>query len=490
MWLPYEYGTVPYHTTYISNMLVRGTDSLYSLWQKYFILMNIDPKTAWHRAARRFLPPTLLLLLLLPRSSYSYPPRNNPLLSQRDNHIFRAIIHLPFHFCAAKDERQISPITSNSKFNNDDIATMSGAAASQSYASLAKSLMDDVVNATEEPTPERVLDILSALARDTHPEQITIEILESTQIGKILVKAVKACKRHKRTSSSPPEQQQWSDVISTAEDLISKYKEAADKESKSKSKQQAAANVMASQQHGLPTSTSAYKTRLLAQRKELYKDPPTLPPPHIIIESQSVKQQPKRNKTTGELTFEPGNNKDIVKVLKEFHPNRTPEEVLRSGSFGGTYFRPITSAVTNIHYNSSAVLKDTLPSSWIDGLNKSTMLTSSTYNISVNKYKVKCGGSLGMWESSGWISDADPYGWFQWYCRFYLGRRCSDDARQISRWCKSAGVNGRFRSQLCNKILSAGAKCDDVKISPVIRQTLLHWGLEITEDVLSKHRKK
>ena len=39
----------------------------------------------------------------------------------------------------------------------------------------------------------------------------------------------------------------------------------------------------------------------------------------------------------------------------------------------------------------------------------------------MNKYGVKCGGTLDMWESSGWISAIDPYGWFQWYCRFYLG---------------------------------------------------------------------
>ena len=95
-----------------------------------------------------------------------------------------------------------------------------------------------------------------------------------------------------------------------------------------------------------------------------------------------------------------------------------------------------------------------------------------------------------MWESSGWIVDCDPYGWFQWYCRFYQGRRCSDDARQISRWCKSAGPKGRFRSQLCNKILAAKTSCGNASISPVIRQTLLHWGLEITEIVLEKHRKR
>ena len=50
------------------------------------------------------------------------------------------------------------------------------------------------------------------------------------------------------------------------------------------------------------------------------------------------------------------------------------------------------------------------------------MIYSSIYDEGVNTYKVKCGGSLEMWETSGWITEQDPYGWFMWYCRFYLGR--------------------------------------------------------------------
>jgi hypothetical protein len=88
------------------------------------------------------------------------------------------------------------------------------------------------------------------------------------------------------------------------------------------------------------------------------------------------------------------------------------------------------------------------------------------------------------------IGPHSPYGWFQWYCRFYQGRRCSDDTRQIGRWMGVCGPKGRFRSQLCNKIMAANTKFNDTKISPVIRQTLWHWGIEITEDVLEKHRKR
>merc|ERR1712050_291453 len=97
---------------------------------------------------------------------------------------------------------------------------------------------------------------------------------------------------------------------------------------------------------------------------------------------------------------------------------------------------------------------------------------SQIYNKQVNKYKVSCGGSLGQWECSGWISAQDPYGWFQWYCRFFQGRRSSDDGRQISRWSKGQGPTGRWRTRLCNDIIAKRAAIDDVKVSPVIRQVL------------------
>ena len=157
---------------------------------------------------------------------------------------------------------------------------------------------------------------------------------------------------------------------------------------------------------GLPQSVSEYNTRLNRQKKELYKNPPVLPPDHVTIEEEKC-PLPKRDKKTGMLTFVCGKDKSIQKLLQDFRPNRTPEEVMRAGAFGGTYFRPITSAVTNIHYNSNDVLRDSVDPKWIEGLDKKLMLTSSKYNTAVNKYGVKCGGSLGMWESSGWISDSD-----------------------------------------------------------------------------------
>ncbi len=158
----------------------------------------------------------------------------------------------------------------------------------------------------------------------------------------------------------------------------------------------------------------------------------------------------------------------------EFKPNLTPKEVLQLGSFGGTYFRVITSSITGETYKD--VWKE-FPEDWFEGLNISRKITSKVYDNSVNTYKVSCGGDLKMWEESGWITEIDPYGWFQWYCRFYLGRRCSDDKRQISRALGVMGPTGRWRRNLTNKCLQSGGKSlekvvDDVKISPKIRQLL------------------
>lgn len=351
--------------------------------------------------------------------------------------------------------------------------------------SISKEILKDGI-----PCPDRCTDLITSLASICAENKITISILEETMIGKSLTKANKSFKRQKRTSDAT-EADKWQNCISQSDKILLTLKEQVSNEHNEKKAAKTAAAKRMSLEPGLPKNATVYKSRLESQKKEMYKNPPVLPPPTIPIEDEFV-ALPKRDKKTGEFTFTVGEGENISDVLKSFHPNRSPEEILRAGAFGGTYFRSIASAVTNIKYKPSDVLRDTLKPEWIKGLNASKVLTSSTYVPSVNKFRVKCGGSLGMWESSGWISDSDPYGWFQWYCRFYQGRRCGDDGRQISRWMKSVGEKGRFRSQLCNKIFAAGgfSHVSDVKISPVIRQTLLHWGLEITEDILRKHGKR
>ena len=103
---------------------------------------------------------------------------------------------------------------------------------------------------------------------------------------------------------------------------------------------------------------------------------------------------------------------------------------------------------------------------------------SSYYDVSVTKYGVKCGASLRLWENKGWINKIDPYGWFQWYFRYWLVRKSLDDERQINRWKR---IVSRFRGKLVKMIKDAGSKFNNCPISPKIRQILLHWGYELTK---------
>lgn len=300
--------------------------------------------------------------------------------------------------------------------------------------------------------------------------------------------------RRRSAASNSIERQQWDELLALVKEKRMVDQQASTKQTTDDANDEDEEETNErGDDEGLPGTVSQYLRRLQKHNKDLHKNPPALPPGAVTV-YETRAPLPKRDQTTRRLSF-PSNrdaDQETAKLIKEFRPNTTPEEVLRGGAFGGTYFRPIHSAVTNRFYKASEVLHDSVPPEWIAGLDKKEFLTNTKYNAAVNKFNVKCGGSLGMWESSGWISDADPYGWFQWYCRFYQGRRCSDDARQIRRWLGVAGLKGRFKSQLCNKILAAGgiSHINDASISPVIRQSLFHWGLQITSDVLEKHKRR
>lgn len=171
----------------------------------------------------------------------------------------------------------------------------------------------------------------------------------------------------------------------------------------------------------------------------------------------------------------------------DFRPNLTPKEVLHRGSFGGTYFRDIHSSVLAKKLRGRDQVAE-LPKEWFQGLNLKKQVCSRVYDPTVNKYGVRCGGGLDMWEGSGWIVEQDPYGWFQWYCHFYLGRRTDDDDRQVSRG--KGVIAGRWRNNLIGKIARGGRAFDDYSVSPVIRQALQHWGYVLTEKDCKKYIKK
>ena len=108
----------------------------------------------------------------------------------------------------------------------------------------------------------------------------------------------------------------------------------------------------------------------------------------------------------------------------EFKPALKPAQMLRLGVFCGKYMTDC---------------RKEFPASWF----KHAKLAKNGRDSSLNFFGVDASQPLSVWKSKGWIYKDDPRGWFQWYCRYYLGRRCPDDARQIARWrgrqCGSPG---------------------------------------------------
>ena len=154
----------------------------------------------------------------------------------------------------------------------------------------------------------------------------------------------------------------------------------------------------------------------------------------------------------------------------DFTPNLSPKEIIRLGSFGGIYFYDEEGRI-DINYKE-------FPSDWFEGLEESFYL-SKKYNRKINFFKIKSGLSQEEWEEKGWINKQDPRGWFQWYCRYYMGRRTDDDERQIKRWNNFCGEKGRWRNYIYSKINKRGTSTDDISFSLAIRQSLLHWGYMI-----------
>jgi len=164
----------------------------------------------------------------------------------------------------------------------------------------------------------------------------------------------------------------------------------------------------------------------------------------------------------------------------EFRPNLSPQEIFKLGSFGGTYWREIYSSVTKKWYKDADLEFD-----WENIPRTNLIRPWNEYDKESNKYGVKVGTTLEFWESKHWIHPQDPYGWVQWYCRFYTGRRTDDDERQIKRWLNIAGPNGRFRKRLISMIKQKKTTYNDYSISPAIRQTLQHWAYQLTKQELT-----
>jgi hypothetical protein len=134
-----------------------------------------------------------------------------------------------------------------------------------------------------------------------------------------------------------------------------------------------------------------------------------------------------------------------------FKPDLTPKQMFELGVFGGDYF-----AEDIAEY----------PKSWT----AHAKLSDHGYDATLNYFGVRASQPLAEWQRKGWIHPADPRGWFQWYCRYTMGRRMpEEDERQIRRW-----YNVRRHIAQLQKHCAPG----DQHCRPVQRQALLHWAYD------------
>lgn len=134
----------------------------------------------------------------------------------------------------------------------------------------------------------------------------------------------------------------------------------------------------------------------------------------------------------------------------DFKPELTPKEMLELGVFGGKYMTDC---------------REEFPASWF----RNAKLSPERRDAQLNYFHVNASAPLSVWRKKGWIYHEDPRGWFQWYCRYYLGRRCPDDERQIKRW----RAIQRHIAQI-KKHCPRG----EVECRPKQRQAVLHWAYD------------
>jgi hypothetical protein len=134
----------------------------------------------------------------------------------------------------------------------------------------------------------------------------------------------------------------------------------------------------------------------------------------------------------------------------EFAPDLTPRQMLAVGIFGGKYMTDC---------------RKEFPASWFAG----AKLSPAGHDARLNCFGLRASQPLSVWREKGWIHPDDPRGWFQWYCRYYMGRRCPDDERQIRRW-------KAMRRHLAQ--IRLGCRKGDLRCRKRQRQALLHWAYD------------
>ena len=135
----------------------------------------------------------------------------------------------------------------------------------------------------------------------------------------------------------------------------------------------------------------------------------------------------------------------------DFKPHLTPQEMLELGIFGGLYFEEIPKEFPKKWFKNAKLSLDGKP------------------HKELNYYGINASQPLSVWQAKGWIHPDDPKGWFQWYCRYYLGRRHKDDERQIKRWKAIT----RHASQIAHNCRPNDQTCRKRQ-----RQAILHWAYD------------
>jgi hypothetical protein len=166
-----------------------------------------------------------------------------------------------------------------------------------------------------------------------------------------------------------------------------------------------------------------------------------------------------------------------MKYTTAFNPQLTPKQMLELGVFGGNYFEgdiaeyPAEWFANAKIFGESSSLLPTEQVSLGEKVNKKKdhIRFGRYYDESLNYYHIDASQSREEWQRKGWIHKDDPLGWFQWYCRYTMGRRHADDARQIERWRKMA----RHVMWLQN-----ACAVGDLHCRPRQRQALLHWAYD------------
>jgi hypothetical protein len=135
----------------------------------------------------------------------------------------------------------------------------------------------------------------------------------------------------------------------------------------------------------------------------------------------------------------------------EFKPALTPKEMLALGVFGGVYMRDCTNEFPKDWFTKAKFAKD-------------------KRDAKINLFGINASQPLSVWREKGWIHEEDPRGWFQWYCRYYMGRRIpKEDELQIGRWKKMRRHVGQ---------IVANCRPGDLTCRRRQRQALLHWAYD------------